>query len=396
MKRILQIVLISLLFTSNVKAFEINSKNAILINLNDDTVLYEKNSKENTKIASLTKIMTAVVVLDTIDDLDKKVTITYEDFKGLAEEHAAVAGFTVDQTVSYRDLLYGLLLPSGADAAQAITRNISDSKEAFVELMNKKAKELGMKNTHFVNETGLDKDGQTSTVEDISILFKYALKNEEFSKIIKSSSYTTSDQKLTFKSTIKSKSKNLDMSYLLGGKTGTTYDAGLCLASIANYNNVDYMLITTNATYPSDTPLNFLDAKTVYEYYMKNYSYKTLVKKGDKLITIKTKNSTKDEITFKSNKEITKYLDKTFKIEDVKLEYSGLKELSYKNKVGEKIGKIKVIYKNETVDTIDIILNEKIKFNLQKYLMNHLLLIIGILLILGLLIIVLLVKITKK
>ena len=391
MKRVLQILLIiTMLFTSNVRAFEINSKNAILINLNEDTILYEKNSTENTKIASLTKIMTAIIVLDTVNNLDKKVTLTNEDFKGLAEEHAAVSGFKVGQTVSYRDLLYGLLLPSGADAAQAIIRNISGSKEAFVELMNRKAKELKMNNTHFVNATGLDEEGQQSTVKDVSIMFKYALKNEEFSKIIKSSSYLTSDQSMTLKSTIMPKKNKMDMKYLLGGKTGTTYDAGLCLATIASSNGVNYMLVTTNATYPSNDPLNFLDAKTIYDYYMNNYSYKILVKKDDNLVTIKTKDSTKAEIVFKSTKEIKKYLKNDYDKKDIKIKYSGKKELSYKDKVNEKVGKIDVYYKKEKVDTIDIVLKEKIKFDLKKYLISHIYIVLGIciLLILTLLIVI--------
>ena len=390
MKKVLQILLIFFIFfTTNVKAFEINSKNAILINLNEDTILYEKNSEEKTKIASLTKIMTAIIVLDNIDNLDKKVTLSYFDFTGLAESHAAVAGFKVGQTVSYRDLLYGLLLPSGADAAKAIARNMSGSEDTFVKLMNRKAKELKMNNTHFVNNTGLDEDNEYSTVKDISIMFKYALKNEDFTKIIKSSSYTTSDQKLTFKSTVKSKSK--DMTYLLGGKTGTTYDAGLCLASIATYNNVNYMLITTNAPYTKTSPLNFLDAKTIYEYYMNNYGYKTLIKKNEKLITIKTKNSTKDKIVFNSSKEIKKYLSNDFKKSDVKTKYNGLNELSYKNKKGEKIGKVDIYYQNKKIDTINIYLEEKINFDLFKYIKNNII-IIGIILLFILSLIVLIIK----
>lgn len=389
MKKILQALsIISILFINNVKAFEINSKNAILINLNDDTVLYEKDSNKNTKIASLTKIMTAMVVIDNVDDLDKKVTLTYEDFKGLKEENAAVAGFRLGQTVSYRDLLYGLLFPSGADAAQALARNISGSKDDFVKLMNKKAKELKMNDTIFVNETGLDKEGQKSTLKDLSILFKYAIKNKEFLNIIKSNSYMTSDKTMTFKNGIKSKAKKLGMNYLLGGKTGTTYDAGLCLASLASYNDVNYMLITTNAPYPSNDSLNYIDAKTIYDYYMNNYSYKVLVKKDDKLVTIKTKNSTKDEIVFKSNKEIKKYLKNDYDKKNINIKYSGKKELSYKNKVGEKIGVVTIFYNNEKVSTINIVLEEKIKFDLKKYLLNHIYIVIGIFILLLLLLLI--------
>ena len=393
MKKIFKIFLIiTVLFSINVKALEldINSNNAILINLNEDTVLYEKNSEEKTSIASLTKIMTAIVVLDKVDNLDEKIKLTYEDFKGLAEENAAVAGFKVGQTVTYRDLLYALLLPSGADAAQALSRNIAGSKEKFVELMNIKVKELKLENTHFVNPTGLDQKDGYSTVKDVSIMFKYAIKNKDFLEIIKTDKYTTSDKTLTFKSTLTSKKNNLNMDYLIGGKTGTTLDAGLCLASLATYDNVDYMLVTANTKYTKTNPLNFLDAKKIYEYFINNYGYKVLINKNDILVKIKTKNSTKDEIKFKAQKEIKKYLKNDFKKENVKIKYKGLKELSYKNKLGEKIGKVDIYYNNEKIDTIDIVLKEQIKFDLKKYIMNNKEIIIGILI--GLILIIFLLR----
>ena len=114
-----------LLFSFFVSALEIDSKQAILYNLNEDKIVFEKNSNEITSIASLTKIMTTIVAIENIEDLDAKVTITEKDFNGLYD--ASLAGFEVGDEVTYRDLLYGTMLPSGAEASQALANNISGS-----------------------------------------------------------------------------------------------------------------------------------------------------------------------------------------------------------------------------------------------------------------------------
>jgi D-alanyl-D-alanine carboxypeptidase (penicillin-binding protein 5/6) len=287
MKKIkLLLLLFIVVFSFNVNAleFDLNSNHAILYNLNDNSILYEKNSTDKTSIASLTKIMTGIVAIENIDNLDSKVKITNADYIGIWEANLATAGFKVGEEVTYRDLLYGLMLPSGAEAAQALAINIAGSVDNYINLMNQKASELGLKNTHFVNTTGLDHENHDSTVEDVGVLFQYAIKNEESLNIIKSKKYTTSNGRITFTSTIE-RAKNaygLNMDYVLGGKTGTTGDAGYCLATIANYNGVDYMLVTAKTIFPSTQPLNYQDAKTVYEYFMNNYGYKNVFSEKDR------------------------------------------------------------------------------------------------------------------
>ena len=194
MKKIkILILLFIMFFTINVESieFNLNSNHAILYNLNDGTVLYEKNSKDRTSIASMTKIMTAIVAIENINNLDEKVKLTYDDFRGLVEANASVAGFRSGEEVTYRDLLYGLMLPSGADAAQALTRLVAGNIDNYMNMMNQKAVELGLLNTHFVNPTGLDVENHYSTVEDVATLFQYAIKNETFLEIIKTKNYTT-------------------------------------------------------------------------------------------------------------------------------------------------------------------------------------------------------------
>lgn len=183
MKKIILTIIALFAFTTNILGLEINSTNAVMYNMNEDTVIFEKDKDEKISIASLTKIMTTIVAIENIDNLDEKVTIKVKDFATLYEEDASLAGFVVGQEVTYRDLLYGTMLPSGAEATQALANNLTGSVPNFVELMNKKAEELKLKNTHFANTTGLDSKDNYSTAEDVATILKYALKNETFKKI---------------------------------------------------------------------------------------------------------------------------------------------------------------------------------------------------------------------
>jgi D-alanyl-D-alanine carboxypeptidase (penicillin-binding protein 5/6) len=240
------------------------------------------------------------------------------------------------------------------------------------------------------NETGLDKEGQKSTLKDVSILFKYAIKNKEFLNIIKNNSYTTSDQTITFKNGIKSRAKKVGMNYLLGGKTGTTGNAGLCLATIAEKDKVNYLLVTVGAPYPSNGPTNYTDQKKIYEYFMNNYSYKSIVDKDEKLLRINTKYSKKDYIVINAPKTIKKYLNNDFDHSKVKYKYIGKKEILYNTNKGTKLGKIDIIYNDKVLDTIDVYLDKKLELDVFKYICGHKLIIVvfGILFLLLMIIII--------
>lgn len=373
MKIVKNFFLVFLLFffcSINVQALdlELYSENIILYNLDENKILYEQNSKEQISIASMTKIMTAIVAIEHIQNLDEIVTLTSADFYGLAEANASVAGFRVGQKVTYRDLLYGLLLPSGADAALALTRNVAGGREAFLLLMNQKAKELGLENTHFMNETGLDEEGHYSTVQEVALLFQYALQNEEFRKIITTDSYQVTDGSLVFQSTIyKNEIRyGLNMEYLLGGKTGSTYDAGLCLASIASSNGTNYMLITARAPY-NRTPYHLLDAKTIYEYFIGNYKNQNMIEKGDLLLSLHTKYAKEEMISYYAKETISKYVEKEFQKDDLDIQYDGIIEVTPFMKKGSVLGTLMIQYQNELIMSKEIILEEVPSLDLWKY-----------------------------
>ena len=391
MKKILSLIIIFILFIGKINALELNisSESAILYNLDSGEVLYEKNSDEVRQIASLTKIMTALVTIENVDNLDKQVILTKEDFAGLIEANAVQAGFTNGEVVTYKDLLYGLLLPSGADAAKAIARNVGGTEENFINKMNEKAKELNLKNTKFSTVIGLDDKNNYSTAKEVSIIFKEALKNKTFKEIITTKEYQTSDGKLTFKSTIQSNAKRyeIDIPYVLGGKTGTTNGAGLCLATIAKANDVNYMLVTLGALYDKKAPHNIEDAKIVYDYFIENYSNKIIVDKDKPFKKIKVKYSNVEDINLYPNKSITKYLENNYNKDDIKLIYNGKKELTPLNKKEEKLGTLKIYYQDKLIDTQNIILNENINFNIISFIKEEIV-IISIVLILLILIII--------
>lgn len=362
-------IFISCFIFINVNALEIQSNNAVLYNTNDNEIIFTKNENQKVQIASLTKIMTALVTLENIKNLNEKVVLKNEDFNKIKEENLVTAGFIANETVTYNDLLYGLLLPSGADAAKALARLVGGSEEKFIKKMNEKAKELNLKNTHFSNPIGLDDSSNYSTASDMSLLFMQALKNEDFKKIITTDSYKTSNGRLTIKG--KTRKNSIVGDYILGGKTGTTDGAGLCLASIASKDRVNFLLVTLGAPYDKKGNHNFEDAKTIYEEFINNYGYQTIVEKGDKILTLKTKYTENDEVNFYSSQTIKKYLSNNYDKEDITSKYKGVNVITSKIKKNTTIGTLTFYYKDKKMASEKIILKEKQKFSYVKYIKDH-------------------------
>ncbi|MGE7910505.1 D-alanyl-D-alanine carboxypeptidase family protein [Lysinibacillus xylanilyticus] len=224
----------------------LHSKNALLLNEKGD-VLFEKNADDIIYPASLTKIMTAIVAIEMSNDLQKQTIVTPQTISKFTAQNASMAGFKAGDFVTIEDLLYGTLLASGADATGTLADMMAGSEEAFVTLMNNKAQELGLNDTHFVNASGLHDPAHVSSVRDISKLFRYAIKNPTFYQILTSKSYMTHvPNELTITSSLLAKIPG-EEGAILGGKTGYTPEAGLCLASIIEKDGKHYIFITTNA-----------------------------------------------------------------------------------------------------------------------------------------------------
>lgn len=245
---------------------------AILVDLESGNVLAEHDAQARIYPASLTKIMTAVLAIENTEDMEEVMILPADFFQKLYTEDASMAGFQPGERVRLKDLLYGILLPSGAECCMAFANRIAGSEDEFVRMMNRKAEELGLKNTHFCNATGLHDPEHYSTVEDISILLQYALRDENFRAAFTSSRYSTlpSEQHpegFTFYSTMFQYMDSTEVTggNIIGGKTGYTEEAGLCLASLAEVAGKEYILVTAKANGTHQTEqYHILDAIDVY------------------------------------------------------------------------------------------------------------------------------------
>ena len=248
-----------------------NSTAVVLMRAEGGKVIGGQNEAEVIYPASMTKMMTAILAIENIQDLDEEITLENAVFTGLGQMDASQAGFQPGETVTLRDLLYGVLLPSGAECCRAVAFRVSGSENAFVELMNRKAEQIGMKNTHFRNSTGLHDSDHYSTVYDMAMLLKYCLRNKLFRTVIETPYYDAGATNLHpdgigFWSTLfrDLNDPSVTGGKILGGKTGYTDTAGYCLASYAEVEGKDYILVTAAApAEDGDTP-HIQDAVMIY------------------------------------------------------------------------------------------------------------------------------------
>ena len=250
---------------------EYDAKNAILINVDDNEVVAYRDEHIQLYPASLTKIMTLIVAVENIDDLSAAIPITYEMVAPYIALDASRAGFEPDETPTAKDVLYGMILCSGADASLAAAEYVAGSEAAFVELMNSKCDEIGLKHTHFTNVVGLHDKNNYSTAKDIAVLLEYAIKNDTCREILSAVEYKVppteqNPEGLTFSTTLFSRMYGDEMPgvRVLGGKTGFIDEAGNCMASFAEVNGKTYILVLCGGTTSWNNVYNTLSAYSEY------------------------------------------------------------------------------------------------------------------------------------
>lgn len=216
----------------------VTADQAVLLDQRTGQILYEKNTDKPQLIASITKIMTAIIAIE-YDDLADYVTISKE--ATLAEGSSIY--LIENERILLEDLVYGLMLRSGNDAAVAIAEHVGGSVDGFVYLMNEKASWLGMNDTHFDNPHGLDSDNHYSTAKDMAILMRYAMHNETFSEITAAKVFRSENRTYAWGN----KNKLLtSYPYTIGGKTGYTKAAGRTLVSVAEKDGMQLIAVTIN------------------------------------------------------------------------------------------------------------------------------------------------------
>ena len=249
---------------------EVSSQYALLVDAQSGRVLMDMNGEQKMYPASMTKVMTTLVAIEALEEtnaLNELITIDADMFYYLNKQHASMAGFMPGEQVPAIELLYGIMLPSGGESTFAIAREIAGTEEAFVELMNQKASDIGLTQTNFENPTGLHHPNHYTTAEEMVILLRYALNNELFRELFTSTTHTTASG-LRLDSTLFSPIPRTEVTNgeIIGGRTGFTLEAGRCLISLAVINGREYILVTGAAENTFENRIqHLLDAIFIFD-----------------------------------------------------------------------------------------------------------------------------------
>ena len=323
-----------LLMLFPIKVLAISASSSIVMDLDNGRILHANNIHDERLIASITKIMTAIVTIECAD-LDTVVTVGEE----VLSAYGSAIYIEVGEKLTLRDLLYGLMLRSGNDAAVVIATNVAGSMENFSLLMNEMASKIGMNDTYFYNAHGLEEDsgeGNTSTAYDMALLTKYAMDNATFREIFGAKNYRVKTNYKTYSWTSKNKLiHNYD--FITGGKTGYTEKARRTLVTTGSNNNINLVIVTLN------DGNDFQDHITLYEEIFRNYE------------AVKVIDKEKFEV-----KEDSEYSDDTlYVMEDIyvpvtnseksnlRIEYELYKDNEYID--GDKVGVVKIYLKDDLV-----------------------------------------------
>ena len=384
MKKIF-LILITFFMCITINALELNSKYVYVYNDTLDKVMYEMNSNEEVKVASMTKIMTAILVIEKNSDLDKVITIKDEDLRDMYEY--TTTGFQAGHEVTIRELLYGILLRSGADAVNAAVRITTDTEEEFIDLMNQKVKELNLKNTYFSNAVGKDKDNYSS-VHDIAKIMEYCIKNETFKEIISTPMHYIERLNIQINGPLYKKDDkyNLDLSLINGSKSGYTSLAKHSLVSYGEKDGITYIVVTD---YADNYKELLTDNSKIYGHFFNNYGYKEYKASFD--IPIENSKQEKYIVDINTNLYLKNDYDKSL----ITHEYKGKDKITYLNKKGNKLGSVSIYYDKELISTIDVKLLDDIKYETKAYTIPIFLIIVGVI-ILILLILLVIKKYLKK
>ncbi|MCR5450343.1 MAG: D-alanyl-D-alanine carboxypeptidase [Solobacterium sp.] len=342
---------------------DIASEYVYMVDSGNGQVIWSLNSEDRMYPASMTKLMTEILAIEALTDPDERVMITPEMTAGLYEANASVAGYQIGDEPTVRDLLYGTALASGAECVNALAILTDGSVQAFVDHMNRKAEELGMHDTHFVNPTGLHDGDHYSTCRDIETLFAYCYQNEFFRELLRKRTYlstpvASAPNGIPMESTVWSMIQDTPVPGFAGGKTGFTYPAGRCLASGARINGMDLVLVTGKA--PNDPASAVNDAMTVYGWLSEHMSRRELIPDNDFLAKIRVTDSETQYIAVYSEES---YSRDVLDSEDIRVIVDFPPELIAPVSQGEYLGKITVYSGDELLYEYDFDVLEEIPYS---------------------------------
>ncbi|MBQ4572887.1 MAG: D-alanyl-D-alanine carboxypeptidase [Clostridia bacterium] len=392
MKKFLSVLLVTVIiicsFSISASAsfnslLETEAEIVLLVNTDSETVILDKNADKRTAPASLTKIVTCMLVLENCPDLSVPVTCKRECLNGLYAQNAATAGILPGETLSIHDLLYCLMLPSAADAANILADYVGGGIDNFVVMMNDFVAKLGCKNTKFVNAHGLDSDpnGYT-TARDLYKITKYALKNSTFKEITSTLRYDVEPtEKYPHTRYLHNTNKIMNPGIrdyyhkaVTGVKTGTTDKAGRCVITTASQDGYNYMLIVMKAPqYDIDNDgveenVAFTESKKIYNWAFDNIELTKITNTTDVITVVDVNyNSKVDHVRLLPAEELSALVPigtESGSLIVKPIEDKTPKSVNAPIKKGDVLGEAEILYGEDVVATVDLVAGEDIDLNI--------------------------------
>ena len=343
--------------------FDVGSKGMVCMEGDSGKVLYDKNGDEKFYPASLTKVLTALVVLENTEDLKKTTTVSDNAVNGIDPTSSHIA-LDVGEKISVEDLLYGLLLCSGNDCAVALAEETSGSIKEFSKLMNKKVKELGLENSHFVNPHGLYDKKHYTTPKDLANIMKACVKNKKFVEIFSTLKHVVPKTNKSKKRELWNNHRMVKGKYqaykgVVGGKTGYITESGFNLITYAKRN--DMGLITVAMRGDGQSAI-VDDTKKVFDYYFKHYHVEFLDKKdiGEGSVVIEDK-----KIKVKPSNDVRMLLPKKVVADDLKVSIQPYEEVQLPVKKKQIVGRAIVTYDGKKVGATTVVSKQNVLSKMQ-------------------------------
>ena len=334
-----KIIILFLLIVIPVKVCALSASSYVVMDYDSKRILEGSNINEKKLIASTTKIMSAIIAIENAD-INQEIEIS----KDVLKAYGSAIYIEVGEKLKLIDLIYGLMLRSGNDAAIEIARVVSGSMDEFVKKMNEKAKEIGMNNTLFINNHGLedsDGNGNTSTAYDMALLMQYTMHNDIFKEVTKSKRYVVKSSYKTYDWYNKNRLLE-EYKYTIGGKTGYTKKAKRTLVTIASKDDKTIIIVTLN------DPNDFNNHKALYEENFKKYNLVTILNKN--LFSV-------NDVTYNGKvyiKDDVKILLNNNEEDKISIDYEMYPSGNYNN--DSQVGSAKIKLDNEVIETIPIYL----------------------------------------
>lgn len=372
------IIILTVFLSLNVYAEpEVRGQSVIVSLMEGQQIIYNKNSTEKVSPSGFTKIFTALLAYD-LKDINETVTVA-DNITEFVNRLDITANLKPGEILSFYDLLACAVVGSANDAAYQIAISCSGSVDVFVDEMNKKAKALGMNNTHFTNPTGVYDENQYTTAEDMLIMYKVFCKNDLLNELVKCQNWevapTNVSKKRTFWTNNHMRSAYYETKYYypncVSGKISSSSEGGYSAIQCASKGDMNIVAVVFNSQYDQNVNYSLVDCTNIFNYIFDNYKAVTAVKENQLVREAKVKNSSSVTRTLVNTKTRLKGIIKnTDSTDNIICEVNMPEYISAPLEKGQVVGTANYVYNDMTLGTVELVVGQDIGFNVIKYIGN--------------------------